>query len=93
MADRPGHFAADRTGSFATRCKFCQRADRRRLSSDYFESYFPTLNIGFQTSNWRTTGLSLVANYTYAHAIDDISSTFSGNNNDFNLGFSPFVFE
>lgn len=57
------------------------------------DSYYEGLNIGFQTSNWRTTGLSLVANYTYAHAIDDISSTFSGNNNDFNLGFSPFVFE
>ena len=55
------------------------------------DSYYEGLNVGFQTSNWRNTGLSLVANYTYAHAIDDISSTFSGNNNDFNLGYTnPF---
>jgi hypothetical protein len=31
----------------------------------------------FQTQNLRSTGLSLVANYTYSHSLDDISSTFS----------------
>ncbi len=34
-------------------------------------------NLKFQTQNLHNTGLSLVANYTWAHAIDDISSTFS----------------
>jgi hypothetical protein len=38
---------------------------------------YEALNVKFQTQNLRNTGLSLVANYTWAHSLDDISSTFS----------------
>ncbi|HTR24839.1 MAG TPA: TonB-dependent receptor [Terriglobales bacterium] len=40
-------------------------------------SAYNALNLKFQTQNLHNTGLSLVANWTWAHALDDISSTFS----------------
>ncbi len=40
-------------------------------------SSYNSLNLKFQTQNLHNTGLSLVANYTWAHSLDDISSTFS----------------
>jgi len=40
-------------------------------------SSYNGLNLKFQTQNLRNTGLSLVANYTWSHSLDDISSTFS----------------
>ena len=39
-------------------------------------SSYSALNLRFQTQNIHSTGLSLVANYTWAHALDDVSSTF-----------------
>jgi hypothetical protein len=39
-------------------------------------SSYNALNIRFQTENLHSTGLSLSANYTYAHSLDDLSSTF-----------------
>ncbi|MGA7686432.1 MAG: TonB-dependent receptor [Terriglobales bacterium] len=40
-------------------------------------SSYNAANIKFQTQNLHDTGLSLVANYTWSHSLDDISSTFS----------------
>jgi hypothetical protein len=40
-------------------------------------SAYDAMNLGFQTQNLHNTGLSLVANYTWAHSLDDESSTFS----------------
>ncbi len=40
-------------------------------------SAYEALNFKFQTQNLHNTGLSMVANYTWAHALDDTSSTFS----------------
>ena len=40
-------------------------------------SAYDSLNVKFQTQNLHDTGLSLVANYTWSHSLDDISSTFS----------------
>ena len=40
-------------------------------------SHYNALNVKVQTQNFHNTGLSLVANYTFAHALDNISSTFS----------------
>jgi hypothetical protein len=55
------------------------------------DSYYQSLNIQFQTTNFRNTGLSVVANYTLAHALDDISTTFGESNNAFNIGYTePF---
>jgi len=39
-------------------------------------SAYDALNVKFQTQDLHHTGLSLVANYTWAHALDDLSSTF-----------------
>ena len=55
------------------------------------DSYYQSMNIQFQTTNYRNTGLSLVANYTFAHQLDDLSTTFSETNNAFGLGYmQPF---
>lgn len=55
------------------------------------DSYYQSLNIQFQSSNLHKTGLSLIANYTWAHAIDELSTTFSETNNAFSLGYTdPF---
>ena len=40
---------------------------------------YNALNIKFQTQNLGNTGLTMVANYTWAHSLDDLSSTFSDN--------------
>jgi hypothetical protein len=50
-------------------------------------SHYQALNIKFQTQNLHNTGVSLIANYTWAHALDDISSTFS----DSNQGGSGYI--
>ena len=39
-------------------------------------SSYNALNFKFQTRDLHHTGLSLVANYTWAHTLDDLSSTF-----------------
>ena len=54
-------------------------------------SFYSGLNVRFQTNNIHNTGLSLTSNYTWSHAIDNTSSTFSEFGNDFNLGLlNPF---
>ncbi|MCU1242479.1 MAG: Oar protein [Candidatus Acidoferrum typicum] len=40
-------------------------------------SHYSALNIRFQTQNLHNSGLSVTANYTWAHSTDDLSSTFS----------------
>jgi len=42
-------------------------------------SSYNALNVRFQTQNLHNSGLTLVANYTWAHSLDDLSSTFSDN--------------
>ncbi len=39
-------------------------------------SAYDALNVKFQTQDLHHTGLTLVANYTWAHSLDDLSSTF-----------------
>jgi hypothetical protein len=39
-------------------------------------SSYQSLNLGAQMQNLRSTGLDLVANYTWSHSLDDLSSTF-----------------
>jgi len=41
------------------------------------DSYYQAANLQFTTQDIHHTGLSLVANYTVAHATDDLSTTFS----------------
>jgi hypothetical protein len=40
-------------------------------------SAYDALNIKLQSENLHNTGLTLIANYTLAHSLDDLSSTFS----------------
>jgi hypothetical protein len=55
------------------------------------DSYYQSINVQFQTTNYRNTGLSLVANYTFAHELDDLSSTFTETNQVGLLGYlQPF---
>jgi outer membrane receptor protein involved in Fe transport len=58
--------------------------------SDGF-SHYNALNLRFQTQELGKTGLLLSSNYTYAHSLDPLSSTFSesssGSNGVGNLGY------
>ena len=40
-------------------------------------SSYNAVNVKFQTQNLHNSGLSLTANYTWAHSLDDLSSTFA----------------
>ena len=40
-------------------------------------SSYNSANVKFQTQNLHNTGLTFIANYTYAHSLDDLSSTFA----------------
>jgi hypothetical protein len=39
-------------------------------------SSYNALNVKLQTQDFRSTGLSVAANYTWSHSLDDLSSTF-----------------
>jgi carboxypeptidase family protein len=41
------------------------------------ESSYNAVNVKYQTQNLHNTGLSLVANYTFSHSLDDLSSAFA----------------
>ena len=64
-----------------------QYADINRRGSDGTSSY-NALNIKFQSQNLHHTGVTIVANYTYAHSLDDLSDTFSGNESQGSLGYT-----
>lgn len=54
-------------------------------------SYYNGLNFRFQMQDIAGTGLALTSNYTWSHAIDNLSSTFSESANNYNLGLlDPF---
>ncbi len=59
-------------------------------------SSYNALNVKLQAQNLHNTGVSMVANYTWAHSLDDISSTFSdslqgGSGNGYgSLGYTLF---
>lgn len=55
------------------------------------DSYYNALILAVRSSDFHHTGLVLNANYTYAHTIDNLSTTFSETNQALNLGFlDPF---
>jgi hypothetical protein len=54
-------------------------------------SAYDGLNVQFQSTNLHQTGLGLVANYTWSHELDVLSTTFSETNGAFSLGYTdPF---
>ncbi len=56
------------------------------------DSYYNAINAQFTVQDIHHSGLSLVANYTFAHALDDLSTTFSETSaGNFSLGYTdPF---
>ncbi len=54
-------------------------------------SNYNALNTKLRTQNLHNTGLQLMVNYTYAHSIDNLSSTFSDSSMNYNVGMlDPF---
>ncbi len=79
----------------------CPAADLTRLQNFQYSninrrgdngfSHYNSVAARVELTNLGNTGLSLHSSYTYAHAIDNISSTFSESNNNANLGLlDPF---
>ncbi len=62
------------------------------LRTDGGQSSYNALNLRFTARNWEAAGLTLTANYTWAHAMDDLSDTFSSAaNQQGRLGYTdPF---
>ena len=59
--------------------------------SDDGKSHYNALVARVGMRNWANTGLTLDANYTYSHCLDELSDTFSSSGNQFNLGYlDPF---
>jgi hypothetical protein len=54
-------------------------------------SNYNAMNIRYDIQDIRHSGLTLRVNYTWSHAIDELSDTFSTSANHFNLGYTdPF---
>jgi len=51
-------------------------------------SHYNALNVRFSTQELGHTGLFILSNYTYAHSLDNLSTTFSESLAQFNLGFT-----
>jgi hypothetical protein len=57
------------------------------------DSYYNAMNVQFTTQDIHHSGLSIIANYTLSHALDDLSTTFSetAGSSAFTLGYTnPF---
>jgi outer membrane receptor protein involved in Fe transport len=73
-----------------TRLQNFQYSNINRRGDNGF-SHYNSVAARVELTNFGNTGLSLHSSYTYAHAIDNISSTFSESNNNANLGLlDPF---
>lgn len=73
-----------------TRLRTTQYSNINRRGFGGFSNY-NGINARVQVTNLGRTGLSVRANYTYAHAVDNISSTFSESSDNRNLGLlDPF---
>ncbi len=54
-------------------------------------SNYNALNVRYDIQDIKHSGLTLRMNYTWSHAIDELSDTFSSSGNQFNLGYTdPF---
>ena len=73
-----------------TRLQSFQYSNINRRGDNGF-SHYNSVDVRVELTNLGNSGLSLHSSYTYAHAIDNISSTFSESNNNANLGLlDPF---
>lgn len=69
-----------------TRLRTNQYSNVNFRSSSGISSY-NALVARVQINTLANTGLTLNANYTYAHTLDELSDTFSSSGNQFNLGY------
>ncbi len=54
-------------------------------------SNYNAMNVRYDIQNIKNSGLTLRLNYTWSHAMDDLSDTFSSSYNQFNLGYTDLV--
>jgi outer membrane receptor protein involved in Fe transport len=77
-------------GGLGSRLRATQFNALNRRGGKGFSNY-SAFNFRVNINNFANSGLRLTANYTYSHALDNLSSTFSESNNNFNLGLlDPF---
>ncbi len=77
-------------GSLGTRLRTTQYTNINRRGGNGFSNY-NAFNLRVNINNFANSGLRLTTNYTWSHAIDNLSSTFSESANNFNLGLlDPF---
>ena len=75
---------------FGTRLRTTQFNALNRRGGKGFSNY-SAFNLRVNINNFANSGLRLTTNYTYSHALDNLSSTFSESANNFNLGLlDPF---
>ena len=55
--------------------------------SDQGYSHYNAMNVKYAVNNFANKGLNLTANYTFSHALDNLSSTFSDSNGAGQSGF------
>ncbi len=75
------------TGSCQFRLRIGQYTNINRRSQQAF-SLHNAMNVRVNLRNVANSGLTLTSNYTWAHTIDNLSSTFSESGNNFNLGLT-----
>ena len=86
---KPGPKPGD-PGTCLSRLVTTQYSDINYRSNDGF-SIYNALNVRTDIKNAFNSGLILQANYTWSHAIDNLSSTFSEDPNNLNFGLlDPF---
>jgi outer membrane receptor protein involved in Fe transport len=61
----------------------------RRGAGGY--STYNAMNVRYDIQNIKNSGLTLRLNYTWSHALDDLSDAFSSSANNFDLGYTDLV--
>ena len=85
-----GYSVCDNTGDYHFGRTDLQYGSINYRGDSGFSTYHALIT-SFRTSNLFNTGFSFNANYTWSHAIDNISDVFSSSANMFNLGYiDPF---
>jgi hypothetical protein len=54
-------------------------------------STYNAMNVRYDIQNIKNSGLTLRLNYTWSHAMDDLSDAFSSSANNFDLGYTDLV--
>jgi len=81
----PGDFSGDASSCTAP-LNTQYSAINRRGSAGI--SNYNAMNVRYDIQDIKHTGLTLRANYTWSHAMDELSDTFSSSFNQFNLGYT-----